>query len=110
MERLERPALLLIDLENDIVKGKLAPPDAAGGPGIVQSRLGCRCSGLVGAGRRWKQVLGRTKNSWPAQEHAPHRGRWRTLWFPTGCVLPISLDRTGRNGRVPAWPIGEDGP
>jgi nicotinamidase-related amidase len=28
MERIERPALLLIDLENDIVKGTLAPADA----------------------------------------------------------------------------------
>jgi nicotinamidase-related amidase len=28
MERLERPALLLVDLENDIVKGRLAPADA----------------------------------------------------------------------------------
>jgi biuret amidohydrolase len=28
MERIERPALLLVDLENDIVKGKLAPADA----------------------------------------------------------------------------------
>lgn len=40
MVRLERPALLLIDLENDIVKGKLAPPDAAQtfGPAIANCR------------------------------------------------------------------------
>jgi nicotinamidase-related amidase len=28
MERLEQPALLLVDLENEILRGELAPPDA----------------------------------------------------------------------------------
>ncbi len=40
MERIEAPALLLIDLQNDILKGKLAPANAAAmfGPAVANCR------------------------------------------------------------------------
>ena len=40
MQPLERPALLLVDLENDIIRGQLAPPDAERmfPPAIAQCR------------------------------------------------------------------------